>query len=108
MRVMQKSPPDAGSMKLQMRRFVLLLGLVMFAPLLTACSVGARLDRVVVSSDTSRELRRVCGSPTMWTKEQAQVVGRYMLQHEKDAGMQLLAPEWQRLHEQVKTCRGER
>lgn len=54
-----------------------------------------------------KKLRPICGQPTAWTGPQKIKVADTMMRNKDDPGMQLLAPEWQRLNDQVLTCRGE-
>jgi hypothetical protein len=94
----------------------------MFILLLTALSAslsgcaspqGLRLDQVVTADAARRDaapsdaMRLVCGQPTRWTRAQAAAVADTMVRHADEAGMQLLAPEWERLDNQVRTCRRE-
>jgi hypothetical protein len=47
-----------------------------------------------------------CPTPTRWTRAQQIVVGSYMVDEAEKPGMQLLAPEWERLNDGAKACRG--
>ena len=47
-----------------------------------------------------------CPTPTRWTRAQQIVVGSYMVAEAEKPGMQLLAPEWERLNDGAKACRG--
>jgi hypothetical protein len=53
-------------------------------------------------------LKPICGARTNWTPAQKNSVADTMTRHADEPGMQLLAPEWERLDRQVATCRGER
>lgn len=52
-----------------------------------------------------KKLAPICPTPTQWTLEQRRLVGSYMLTQQAAPGMQLLAPEWQRLNDGATICR---
>ena len=47
-----------------------------------------------------------CPTPTQWTRDQQRVVGNYLIAHSTEPALGLLAPEWERLNEGAKACRG--
>ncbi len=68
---------------------------------------GATGARIGAASAKANLQKAACGTPTRWTQAQANAVGDTMIANKNDYGMQILAPEWERLDNQVRTCRGE-
>lgn len=52
------------------------------------------------------KLAPICPTPTAWSRAQQIVVGSYIVAEAGKPGMQLLAPEWERLNDGAKACRG--
>lgn len=70
---------------------------------------GAAIGSRPAAAKAKANLQKAaCGTPTQWTRDQARAVGETMIANKNDYGMQLLAPEWERLDNQVRTCRGEK
>lgn len=70
---------------------------------------GASIGSSASASKAKANVQRAaCGTPTQWTPLQARDVSSVMLANQNDPGMQILAPEWERLDNQVRTCRGEK
>jgi hypothetical protein len=70
---------------------------------------GAAIGSSAGASKAKANVQRAaCGTPTQWTPPQARAVSAVMLANQNDPGMQILAPEWERLDNQVRTCRGEK
>lgn len=84
---------------------------------LTACSARQGTLLTAAVKQTNQEttdkrsvqdaIKPACGQPTRWNNQQKFIVGTYIKREADEPGMQLLAPEWDRLNRQVKTCRGE-
>lgn len=60
------------------------------------------------AAQIKRQLSPACPTPTQWTPAQGQTVATFMLAHETEPGMQLLAPEWERLNDGALICRGKK
>lgn len=74
----------------------------------TGGSIGAQAGSRAAAASVKTSLQRsACGAPTRWTPAQGKAVAVFMRAHKDDEGMQILAPEWERLDNQVRTCRGE-
>ncbi len=78
-----------------------------------ASVMGARTGAAIGSSAAATKAktslqRSACGAPTQWSPLQARAVSSVMLANQNDPGMQILAPEWERLDNQVRVCRGEK
>ena len=72
-------------------------------------STGAAIGSSATASKAKANVQKAaCGTPTQWSQPQAKAVSDVMLANQNDAGMQILAPELERLDNQVRTCRGEK
>ena len=100
-----------------MRRLKSMLLLATLALSASACSatqgpratLGAKAAAPAArKAEIAAKLAPLCPTPTRWTRAQQIVVGSYMVVEAGKPGMRLLAPEWERLNDGVKACRGLR
>lgn len=77
-------------------------------PWLTACAQDTSPRLTHDPAMMRKAVANACGTPTRWSAAQAHAVADVMVRNAGDVGMQVLAPEWERLDKQVRTCRSER
>lgn len=58
-------------------------------------------------AEIAAKLAPACPTPTRWTRAERLVVATFIGLHAETPAMQLLAPEWERLDDGAKLCRGE-
>lgn len=75
----------------------------------SGCATAPDAPRAALTGATiSRKLAPACPTPTRWSPAERMVVGVFIGLHSEAPAMQLLAPEWERLNDGAKACRGER
>ena len=104
-----------------MRKLKIMLFLGSLIPLLNACATAGSSDGGLAAAagqvfgqtaaqkkaQARKNLAPACGTRTQWTQDQRLAVSKTMTDHANERGMQLIAPEWERLDTQVAICRDE-
>lgn len=72
----------------------------------TRAALTAAAPAEAPSAAIRRKLAPACPTPTRWTRAERIVVATFIGLHAETPAMQLLAPEWERLNDGAKICRG--